>query len=278
MENNTVTVCENEHFRVQLDLFDLIEPCPAPAVQPTDHAPAAEAGSPEEQAAGDSAIAAAAGIAEPAGGVVPDDPAEAVEPNADPGTRPDWIPPGSLILVQTGREPMQRRTVGLYSAIGAYAGLTMMDLRVEGEPLVVDSKTIKKLRSVSMAVDNVYRDAIKDHRAGTTVNLPREHRRAWDRARQEIKRAFGDLVTIYAADEIVDRETGKTTGYRVYRLPEVRRRQLAHGVEFTLPKSGGGRIVVNRAGDDVGRQSPVHSRPVQQPESQVLGGSGGTEP
>ena len=37
MENNTVTVCENEHFRVQLDLFDLIEPCPAPAVQPTDH-------------------------------------------------------------------------------------------------------------------------------------------------------------------------------------------------------------------------------------------------
>jgi hypothetical protein len=269
MENSTGTVREDEHFRVQLDLFALIEPCPAPAVQPTDHAPAAEAGSPEEQPAGDPAIASAAGIAEPLGGVVPHASVEAVKPNADPESVPDPIPPRGLIPVKTGREAMKRRAARLYSTIATLNGLTTLDLWVEGEPLVVDSKTIKKLRSVSMAVDKVYRDAIKNHRVGNTVNVRREHRRAWDRARQEVKRALGDLVTIFAADEVEDQETGERTGYKVYRLPEVRHRQLAHGAMFARKRPGGGRVVVDRAGDNAGRQSPVHSRPVQRPESQV---------
>jgi len=140
--------------------------------------------------------------------------------------------------------------------------LTMMDLRVEGEPLVVDSKTIKKLRSVSMAVDNVYRDANpKIIAQATTVNLPAStgaHGIAPARKSSELLEIW--LPSTRRMRSSIGR-TGKTTGYQSIDFLSVRRPQLPHGVEFTLPKSGGDALSSIAPETDVGRQSPVHSRP-----------------
>ncbi len=282
---NLAVAAGGEQAPVQLSIWDLIEADPAPVEQPTDHNPAAEAGAPEQQPAADPVIAHTRDLEEAAGprvGSIDGSPADGPPPDAapvehtkedsDPESVPDPIPPRGSIRIRTGREAMQSRAVRLHGEIGKLAKLTPMDLRTEGDPIPVDSKTVSKLRSTYMANDGAIQEDRKDHSAGDRVAARREHRHAWDRARQEIDRAFDDLVNIYAADEVVDPETGKRTGYQVYRLPEVRRRQLDHGAESVLPRPGGGRIMVDAAGIEVGRQCP--ERPgdehmLLRPESQL---------
>lgn len=184
-----------------------------------------------------------------------------------PETQPDPIPPGGSIPVRTGREAMTSRAVRLRDEIGKLANLTPMDLRTEGNPILVDSKLIRQLRSIYMANDEKHQCDLKDPCASNRPTGRREHRRAWDRARQEINRAFGDLVAIYAADEVVDLETGKRNGFLVYRLPEVLKRQHDHGANSVVLRPNGGRIMVDRAGCDVRRQRPINSRTLRQPES-----------
>jgi len=53
------------------------------------------------------------------------------------------------------------------------------------------------------------------HRAGEPVDL-RAESLAENRLRKTIVRAFGDLLSIYAADIIADSATGNEAGYQLY--------------------------------------------------------------
>lgn len=283
--SNIGPVLGEKESPVQLIFFDWIDPDPVSDANPTDLAPAPTAVSLEQQPAADRVIAPADESPTPVSSTVGSDDAalggdmasddvaaERGKHDADLETKPDPIPPRGSIPVRTGREAMQSRAVRLYGEIGKLAKLTPMDLRTKGNPILVDSKTVSKLRSTATPNGAANQEHMKDHSAGDRVAARREHRRAWDRARQEINRAFDDLVKTYAADEVVDPETGKRTGYQVYRLPEVRRRQLDHGAESVLPRPGGGRIMVDAAGIEIGRQCPERpgdERMLQRPESQL---------
>jgi hypothetical protein len=225
--------------------------------------PTADAGSSELQSSELPMIAPAADPSEPegpllndvadspGGGVVPDVAADVVIPNGDQETKPPSIPTCSLIEIITGREGMNDRVRRIYSLIGALHGLFLTDLLTDGDALIVDIKSVKKLRPAYMAVDKVYKKKMIDLRGGDPKLLRSEHRRAWDRARQEIRRGLNDLVRIFGADELLDPDTGETTGYRVCRLPEIRRRQLEHGAKFAVKRAGGGRILVDSAGVEI---------------------------
>lgn len=280
MEDTTVTLLAEEPLLAQCSFnWDSPEPYSVANTGPDNHAPA---GSPEQEpdanliagstdesptpvnpGVGGDAETLGAGIA--SGSVA----AEPGEHDAGQGIKCDPGPTASMIPTRTGREGMSGRAVRAYSSIGALHGLTSLDLSAEGDPLFVDIKAVKDLRPFYMAVDKKYGEKIKDRRAGEPVNIRREHRRAWDRARQEIWRGLSDLVRIFAADEVVETETGKTTGYRVYRLPEVRRRQFENGAKAAIKRPGGGRVLVDSTGSEIGRQPFTRSRRMQQPESQA---------
>lgn len=279
MEESFAITLGDKQAPVQLSIWDLIEADPVPATQSTDHIPVAEPVSLAQQPAADPAIAIADETPTPAvtpvdrvdgaaGGVFDGD-GVAGEPNEHgmPETKPDSILPRGLIPAKIGREGMSHRAVRIYSLIGALNGLNALDLLAEGDPLIADIETVKKLRPYYMAVDQKYREEIEDSRAGERVDIRREHRRAWDRARQEIWRGLSDLVRIYAADELVEPGTGKTTGYQIYRLPEVRRRQLERGAIGALKRPNGGRILVDSTGSQIGRQRAVNSHEMRQTES-----------
>jgi hypothetical protein len=279
MEENFAITGGGKQAPAQLSFWDLIEPDSTPITQSTDQIAAAEPVSPAQQPAADRAIALVDEAPAPtvtttdridgAAGVVVDGDGVAAEANKNttPETKPDSILPRGLIPAKIGREGMSHRAVRIYSLIGALKGLNALDLLAEGDPIIVDIKSVKTLRPFYMAVDPKYKEAIKDSRAGERVNIPREHKRAWDRARQDIWRGLSDLVRIYAADELVEPGTGKTTGYRIYRLPEVRRRQMERGAIGALKRPNGGRILVDSKGSEIGRQP--NSQMMRQPESQV---------
>ena len=178
----------------------------------------------------------------------------AVQPNTPDrhDSVPDPIPARQSIPAQTGREAMQGRAVRLYDEVAKSAGLKPVDLHADGEPISVDMEWVRNLRPAYMAADRKYLAEVKDATTRANADTSHEHRRAWDRARKEIGRAFGDLVAMYAADEIVDKVTGSRTGYRIYRLPDVLRQQRSHGAESVLPRPNGGRIVVDGEGRKVG--------------------------
>lgn len=279
MEESFVSTPGEEQAPVQLNFFDLIEADPVIVPEPVDDAPAAEAVELTQQPAADSPGAtideAPAPAASPvdrvdgaAGGVVDGDGVAAeANKNTTPETKPDSILPRGLIPAKIGREGMSHRAVRVHSFIGSLHGLNSLDLRAEGDSFIADIESVKGLRSLYTAVDEKYRQEVEDSRAGERVNIRREHRRAWDRARKEIGRGLSDLVKIYAADELVEPGTGKTTGYRIYRLPEVRRRQLERGAIGALKRPNGGRILVDSKGSEIGRQP--NSQMMRQPESQV---------
>jgi len=281
MEDTNVTLLAEEPFLDQSSFnWDSDEPYSAANTGPGNHAPIGsleqepaanliagsndESPTPVNPSVGGDAETLGAGIA--SGSVA----AEPGEHDAGQGTKCAPKPTASLIPTRTGREGMSGRAVRAYSSIGALHGLTSLDLSAEGDPLIVDIKAVKGLRPFYMAVDEKYGKRIKDRRAGEPVNIRREHRRAWDRARQEIWRGLSDLVKIFAADELVETETGKTTGFRVYRLPDVRRRQFENGAKAAIKRRGGGRILVDSTGSKIGRQPFTRSRRMQQPESQAL--------
>ncbi len=281
MEDTTVTLPAEEPFLEQSSFnWDSLEPYSVLNSEPNNHAPDGsleqepaanliagsndESPTPVNPGVGGDAETLGAGIA--SGSVA----AEPSDYDAGQGTKCDPKPTASLIPIRTGREGMSGRAVRDYSSIGAHHGLTSLDLHAEGDPVIVDIKAVKDLRPFYVAVDKKYGKKIKDRRAGEPVNIRREHRRAWDRARQEVWRGLSDLVKIFAADELVETETGKTTGYRVYRLPEVRRRQFENGAKAAIKRPGGGRILVDSTGSEIGRQPFTRSRRMQQPESQAL--------
>jgi hypothetical protein len=127
-----------------------------------------------------------------------------------------------------------------------------MEMRGEGDPILVDKTLVSAIRKAYMASDERYQYEVAAHRAGEPVDLRVERRRAFDRARKEIGRAFYDFVMIYAADSVADEKTGKLV-HRVYRLPDVRRRQIDHKAELVYARAGGGRKLVDGWGLDVVR-------------------------
>lgn len=181
-------------------------------------------------------------------------PAEHGPEEREPENEPDPIPPRGAIPIRTGREAMPRRAVRLYGDIARLRGLEPMDMLAEGESILVDEKIIEELRKHYLASDEKFQKLLKECDAGETTSLRRQRRRAQDRARKEIKRAFDDLVSVYAAEEVADQETGKRIGYWIYRLPEVQRRQLGHGAESVLRLPKGGRTLVDGRGCRMGRR------------------------
>lgn len=276
--SNIAPVLEEKARLVQLTFFDWIEPDPVHDTQPSNHATAAEAVAPAQQPAADPAIApvheAQTPAITPVGGVdgafadgkSSDDSATEPGEQDTAGTEPDPIPPGGFIPVTTGREAMTSRAVRLHNRIANQLEIKPMELRTEGDPILVDSRLVRELRSAYMTLDARYQEDLKDTSTRESAVARREHRRAWDRARQEINRAFDDLVTVYAADEVADPPPGKRTGYLVYRLPEVLRRQLNHRADSVVARPNRGRILVDRAGFDVGRQPPIGTPTLQQQE------------
>lgn len=244
----------------------MVTPDPISTAQSNHHPSAAQAAPPVQQPDIATADAALADSAEPlvsiaegpnasnAADTAPD-PADA-DHDASQDAAPDAIPPAWSIPIKTGREAMQSRAVRLYSAVATSAGLSPMEMHSEGVPISVDKAFHEELCKAYMESDKHYQLEVAAHRAGEPVNMPIERRRAWDRARQEIGRAFGDLVSIYAADITMDSASGKKIGYRVYRLPDVCRRQIAHKAEMVFLRSGGGRMLVDGWGVEINRQHP----------------------
>lgn len=185
-----------------------------------------------------------------AAGVAPE--AAPADNDASQDTEPNAIPPGWAIRITTGREAMQRRDLRLYSAIATCAGLTLMEMRGVGDPILVDKSLVSAICDDYMASDERYQQEVAAHRAGEPVDIDVEFRRALDRARKEFTRAMGDLVEIYVADVVADEKTGKVA-HRVYRLPDVRRRQIEHNAKSVYARPGGGRMLVDDWGMDVGR-------------------------
>jgi hypothetical protein len=280
MEDITMTLPAEQPFLAQCSFnWDSIEPYSVQDTEPSNLAPAVSSeqlpsanwtirSADESPTPVGSAVDRVDGA--PDGSTASDIAAEPSEHDAGRDAKPDPIPPGGSIPVRTGREAMQSRAVRLYGTIFKLAGLTPMDPRTVGDPIMVDNEFVARLQSAYMAANKRYQDALADIPASQPSKIRPERRRAWDHARKEIGRAFDDLVEIYAADEVVGEGTGKRLGCWVYRLPEVLRRQLAHGADSVLPRPGGRRIIVDRAGFEVGRQRPVHSRTVQSAESQAM--------
>lgn len=280
--SNIAPVLEEKASLVQLTFFDWIESDPVHDTQPSNHATVAEAVAPAQRPAADPAIAPADEAQTPAittvglvdGASATDKASDdaATEPGAQDtaGTGPDPIPPGGFIPVTTGREAMTSRAVRLRNRIAEQLEIELIALRTVGDPILVDSRLVRVLRSAYMTLDARYQEDLKDTSTRDSAVARSEHRRAWDRARQEINRAFDDLVTVYAAEEVVDRTTGRRTGYQVYRLPEVLKRQLDHRADSVVARPNGGRILVDRAGFDVGRQRPISSPTLQQPLDQEM--------
>jgi hypothetical protein len=250
----------------QLAFWDFGTPNPVPVAQPDDRLSATQAepsGQKLTVITGEAALTDSYGTVvatadSPNPSIAPGMPPDAAPPDHDASqnTAPDAIPPGWSIQIATGREAMQRRAVRLYSAITRCAGLSPTEMRGVGAPISVDRTFVSAICDAYMVSDERYQYEVAAHRAGEPVNLRAENRRAWDRARKEIGRAFGDLVSIYAADIIVDTATGNKIGYQVFRLPDVYRWQIEHKAKSVYPRPGGGRIIVDGWGLDVCRQRP----------------------
>lgn len=140
---------------VQLSIWDLIEADPVTANGPTDEEPAARAVPPEQQTSEDPMNARAtdlANVADPTLGSIAGWPTDAIAPDVGTGsTKEDTdsgntlgpIPlPWSSIEIEPQREADQRCAVGPCSQIGNLAGLEPMDLRIDGNPVVVRSGVI----------------------------------------------------------------------------------------------------------------------------------------
>jgi len=236
----------------QLNLLDAIAPDPAPVVQPDDHPSTAQDALPVQQP-----TAAPADLSEQLVSTTEGPNATTAASMAPASaTVPDKIPSGWSLRIKTGREAMQRRALRLYAAVATCAGLMPMEMRIVGTPILVDKVMLDAIHHAFVASDTRYQMEVSAAiKAGEPVDL-RATNLAHDRARKTIVRAFGDLVSIYAADIIVDTESGGETGYRVHRLPEVYRRQIEAEAGSVYARPGGGRILVDNWGLNVGRQSP----------------------
>ena len=170
------------------------------------------------------------------------------------GVEPRGEEKGSLIDIQVGTEAMQARANRLYFRLFSYMGMTNMDMRVSGPAIFLPANIQDSIREVCQACDETLLAAQKACLADGDVDLKQEETRAFDRARKTVERAFHDLLMVYAIDP-TDEDNSGHTGYLLYRLPDVRRRQVENGVARVRKCTGGKRMLIDAEGRNVGRRS-----------------------